>query len=201
MDADADLDIFVDISASGYGAVAYRRVETEDEVDVAFLAGKSHVVPLDKSSHLGSMPRLELSGRVKGIEVKLDLQQSIKKPFREIRIWTDSHCLLKWVWNDTIVHKVYVSNRLAKIHKSSEKEQWKFVDSERNPANLCSRGIKADDKKKWDFYLKGPPFLWLKRKDWPEMKVKDEEMAKISLLTAPAIKEVLKPTEKEMGHL
>ena len=136
VDADADLDTFFNVSVSGYGAVAYRRVETEDEVDVAFLAGKSHVVPLDKSSHLGSMPRLELSGGVKGIEVKLDLQQLIMKPFREIRIWTDSYCLLKWVWNNTVGHKVYVSNRLAKIHKSSEKEQWKFFDSERNPADL-----------------------------------------------------------------
>ena len=79
------------------GAVAYRRVETEEEVDVAFLAGKAHVVPLDKSSHLGSVPRLELSGGTKGIEVKLDLQESIKKPFREVKIWTDSPCLLKWV--------------------------------------------------------------------------------------------------------
>ena len=84
---------------------------------------------------------MELSGGVKGIEIKLDLQQSIAKPFREVRIWTDSCCLLKWVWNDTITHKVYISNRLAKIHKSSEKRQWKFVDSERNPADLCSRGI------------------------------------------------------------
>ena len=29
IEADADLDIFVDASSSGYGAVAYRRVETE----------------------------------------------------------------------------------------------------------------------------------------------------------------------------
>ena len=143
---------------------------------MAFLAGKLHVVPLDKSSLLGRVPRLELSGGVKGIEINLDLQQSITKPFREVRIWTDSCCLLKWVWNDAIVHKVCVSNRLAKIHKSSEKGQWKFVDSERNPADLCSRGIKADEKEKWDLYLKGPPFLWLKKKEWPEMKVKEEEM-------------------------
>ena len=138
IEADADLDIFVDASSSGYGAVAYRRVETEVEVDVAFLAGKLHVVPLDKSSHLGNMPRLELSEGVKGFKIKLDLQQSITKPFREVKIWTDSCCLLKWVWNDAIVHKVYVSNRLAKIQKRSEKSQWKFVDSKKNPADLCS---------------------------------------------------------------
>ena len=64
-----------------------------------------------------------------------------------------------------------MANRIARILKSSTAEQGCFVDGEINPADLCSRGIKADEKEKWDIYHNGPMFLRKPRSEWPTMKV------------------------------
>merc|ERR1712228_913096 len=41
------------------------------------------------------------------------------------------------------------------------------MGTDQNPADLCSKGIKANDYKKWEFYHKGPSFLLLPTSEWP----------------------------------
>jgi hypothetical protein len=45
------------------------------------------------------------------------------------------------------------------------------VRFEDNPADLSSRGIEVDEKEKWKFYHKGPPFLTWPQGLWPAAKV------------------------------
>ena len=72
---------------------------------------------------------------------------------------------------------------MSKIRKKSKPSQWRFVDSEKNPADLCSRGIKADETEKWKLYLEGPDFLREKEEAWDGMmKAKPVGKAKLAVL-------------------
>ena len=191
------LHIFSDASATGYGAVSYRRVIGKSgKIKVSFVCGKSHVVPSDskQTSHHGSIPRLELVSALKGVDLSRAVTKSIKERIKEIWFWSDSNCVLTQIRDKTSSYKAFVANRLSKIHKKTEVDQWNFVDSQLNPADHCSRGIKAHEKDKWEIYLGGPKFLAKDEKDWPEMKLPPVKQCVIKALT---VKPVIRTEEEE----
>ena len=152
-------------------------VGTTGAIKVSFLLGKGHVVPLDssRSSHHGSVTRLEMVGGISGLEGQAVMRGSLTEEElndeEETWFWTDSCCLLRQVNDPTASHPAFVANRLSKIWKDSKPSQWRFVDGERNPANLISRGIQAHKTAKWKTYLEGPDFLGLLEEEWPQMKI------------------------------
>ena len=169
-----EFHFFVDASFIGYGTVGYRvATAATGEKRVVFVGGRSHVVPLDPSStsHHNSMPRLELVAAVKGVELMKTTEKSIGTKIENLFMWTDSSAVMKQINDRTTPHAAFVSNRLSKVHKNTSKEQWRFIDSELNPADMCSRGIRAHEKDKWKRYLEGPQFLQLPRNEWPKMKI------------------------------
>ena len=80
--------------------------------------------------------------------------------------------------------------------ESSSADQWWFIDGELNPADLCSRGINADEKDKWDIYHNGPHFLRKPKAEWPMMKVPQEEEVAVVAITAEAVYEKLTAEEE-----
>ena len=55
---------------------------------------------------------------------------------------------------------VFVANRVQQIRDQTSTEQWKYVESQENPADDASRGLTAREflnSKRW---LHGPAFLW-----------------------------------------
>ena len=180
------LHIFSDASATGYGAVIYRRaVGKKGKIRVSFICGKSHVVPNDpkRTSHHGSIPRLELVSALKGVDLSRAVSKSIRNRVGEIWFWSDSNCVLTQIRDNTKTYKAFVANRLSKIHKKTEVGQWNFIDSQLNPADHCSRGIKAHEKEKWEIYLGGPKFLAKEEKDWPKMKLPPVKQCIMKALT------------------
>ncbi|XP_046564520.1 uncharacterized protein LOC124273324 [Haliotis rubra] len=59
------------------------------------------------------------------------------------------------------------ANRLTTIHEGSEVEQWKYVNTKLNPADVASRGMMFDKFKLAQQWFKGPGFLWRPRVEWP----------------------------------
>ena len=191
------LHIFSDASATGYGGVIYRRVIGKTgKIRVSFVCGKSHVVPSDakRSSHHGSIPRLELVSALKGVDLSRAVSKSIKDRIKEVWFWSDSNCVLTQIRDKKSSYKAFVANRLSKIHKKTEVDQWNFVDSQLNPADHCSRGIKAHEKDKWEVYLKGPKFLAEEEKDWPKMKLPPVKQCVIKAMT---VKPIVRTQEEE----
>ena len=180
------LHIFTDASATGYGAVTYRRVIGKaGKIRVSFVCGKSHVVPSDtkRTSHHGSIPRLELVSALKGVDLSRAVSKSIQERIKEVWYWSDSNCVLTQIRDKTSSYKSFVANRLSKIHKKTDVDQWNFVDSNLNPADHCSRGIRAHEKEKWEIYLGGPKFLSKDEKDWPKMKLPPVKQCVIKAMT------------------
>ena len=103
----------------------------------------ARVVPLNaaRASHHNSIPRLELVAAVTAIEMRTSIKNSLGEKFSEVVLWTDSEVVLKQLIDPTTCFTTFVSNRLSKIHAASTIEEWRQVDTARNPADLCSRGI------------------------------------------------------------
>ena len=176
-----ELHVFGDASPMAYGAVAYRVIKGVDGVMHSnIICAKGHVVPADpaRSSHHNSIPRLELVAAVKA----LDLRKNCEKLAREIKaksgvkfsrtaMWTDSEYVLKSIFDTTTAPRGFVGNRVARIQDETTAEQWNYVPSGDNPADLITKGIRADEPEKWRFFHEGPAFLRGPESGWPEMTV------------------------------
>ena len=65
-----------------------------------------------------------------------------------------------------------MANRVSKIQDVTETSQWKYVNSNLNPADDASRGLTVQELSEGERWLKGPDFLWKSREHWPS---KEEE--------------------------
>ena len=155
---------FVDACEIGYGCVGYLILNFPNGViHVAFLIGKSLVTPFK----VPTIPRLELTSARTGIRVAQTVLPELTYPITRTFYFTDSQSTLRKLANETERFKTFDCNRLMEIHEYSKIEDWDFVRTKLNPADLVSRGIEAEDIDAWKFYHHGPNFIHLPQEQWP----------------------------------
>ena len=93
------MHVYSDASTTGYGFVAFRRVEKEDIVDVKFLFSKARVISkeLAKSRHFNSVPKFEMVAAYAAGEWIHKFLQVCGEEYGEIFIWCESECCLKQI--------------------------------------------------------------------------------------------------------
>ncbi|XP_038071855.1 uncharacterized protein LOC119740577 [Patiria miniata] len=162
---------FADASEKGYGVVSYLRLQNRyGDVHCSFVTSKSRVTPLKQQS----IPRLELTAATVAVRVHNSIVRELEIPVDQTFFWTDSMTVIKYICNETTRFKSFVANRLTVIRDSSHPCQWKYVRSEQNPADDCSRGLSIDKfiaNRRW---FRGPEFLWHAEADWPSTCVTEE---------------------------
>ena len=158
------LHVFADASEIGYGAVAYLVfTRKRGEAKVAFVMSKARVTPLTYQS----IPRLELQAAVVGLRLAETITGFIHLDPRQTVFWTDSQTVLQWINSKTCRFTTFVANRIGEIHEGSDRQQWRHVPTELNPADDCSRGLDGSDLDLGCRWFQGPPFLRLSEPDWP----------------------------------
>ena len=160
----AVLHHFADASQFAFGAVLYlRMVDSTDNAYCWFLMGKSrlaHIKPM-------TVPRLELSAAVLAVQLDETLESELEIPLHQSVFWTDSTTVLQYIRNESARFHTFVSNRLTVIHEHSEPYQWRYVNSEINPADDASRGLTVDTMIQNSRWLSGPDFLTKEEHLWP----------------------------------
>lgn len=147
---------FSDASTFGYGQCSYIRLkDSNGRVHCSFLLGKARVAPLKATT----IPRMELQAAVTAASVAQYLTKELRLENMEQHFWTDSKIVLGYVRNETKRFHVYVANRVQKIRQTTDPEQWHYISTKENPADLASRGTSAA-KLENSTWLKGPDFLW-----------------------------------------
>ena len=68
--------------------------------------------------------------------------------------------------NDKRFHTC-VSNRIAIIQDVTSPSQWRYVNSEGNPADDAPRGLMVDSIISKNRWINGPDFLWEPESRWP----------------------------------
>ena len=165
------LHVFSDGSETGYGACAYLRMtDVYDNTACCLVLGKSRLAPIKQTS----IPRLELCGAVVSCRLYAMLKRELDIKIDQVIFWTDSMILLGYINNTTRRFKTFVGNRLSYIHEITNPEQWRYVESTSNPADLASRGIDPGDDTSLKIWQNGPDFLQQDESTWPRLPNKPE---------------------------
>lgn len=160
---DVELHVFSDASDKAYSAVAYYRSSIFQKT--SFVASKCKIGPLNK---VLTIPRMELQGAVLAARLGSSIQK--ETTFNIIRNfwWTDSDIVLSWLKTKSCRLKQYEAHRISEIAEISPVQNWKWVPSQFNPADLATKDSnKTYIDKMW---LEGPPFLRQPKNLWPPQK-------------------------------
>ena len=85
--------------------------------------------------------------------------------------WSDSMNVLLWIRGRSRQFKPFVANRVGEIQRSTDPEQWRYVPTDINPADLLSRGLRATDLEICERWWRGPAFLQRSEEAWPLKKL------------------------------
>ena len=112
-------------------------------------------------------------------------------------------CVLRYIENQEKRFQTFVANRVATIHNASSPSQWKYVNTQDNPADDSSRGVPADSLQGWiqgPNFLSSPPEMWPQRptgmtsallEDDPEIKSEKDEYT-VNVFTHDPVTEIIK---------
>ena len=117
-----------------------------------------------------TIPRLELSAAVVASRLDKTLRKEIDIPVDESVFCTDSTChacVISYIPNNDKRFHTFVANRIATIHDATSPSQWRYVDSERSPADDASRGLTVDSVISKNRWINVPDFLWEPESRWP----------------------------------
>lgn len=176
-----ELHHFSDASSHGYGQCSYIQVVSEDKVHCSLVIGKARVAP----TKVVTIPRLELTAAVVSAAVSSMLREELELKIDQEYFWTDSQVVLGYINNEARRSHVFVANRVQRIRETTNPAQWYYTDTDQNPADHASRGLKVEEliSSNW---LTGPKFL-LERdivtpKLTPELLIGDPKVKAIEAL-------------------
>ena len=168
------LDTFVDASQDAYGAVVYSRATYESgAVSIGFVAAKSRVAPLAATS----IPRLELMAAVLGLRMARSISRVLNASLDQATFWSDSMNVLWWIRGRSRSFKPFVANRVGEIQTETDPKQRRYVPTNKNPAELLTRGLKLSGLTKKENWWTGTDFLGHEESEWPVNKVDIEQGA------------------------
>ena len=149
----------------GYGACAYLRlVDVDDNVTCSLVMGKARLTPIKQMT----IPKLELSGVVTACRLYELITDELEVQISSVTFWTDSTIVLGYIRNTTRRFKTFVANRLSTIHTLSCQDQWRYIETKLNPADIAPRGLDPSDSPKMNMWLYGPSFLRQEPSNWPK---------------------------------
>ena len=159
-----ELHHFSDASEVGYGTVSYLRFRNDrGDVHCSMVMAKARVAPLKKIS----IPRMEPTAATVSVRVNHMIQEELKLPIEHVYFWTDSKTVLNYISNNTARFHTFVANRLALIHDGTKVSQWRYVPTDLNPADDCSRGMSVTSFLESQRWIQGPDFLYRTESEWP----------------------------------
>uniref|UniRef100_A0A915P643 Integrase catalytic domain-containing protein n=1 Tax=Meloidogyne floridensis TaxID=298350 RepID=A0A915P643_9BILA len=158
-----ELHAFADASNIGLGITIYLRGISESEAKTSLIFARSKVIP--KQPKKRSIPRLELQAMFLTTKITKKIKEELALPLDKIQLWTDSENLLKWLGGNEKQKDCFINRRLEII------SDWNvnYVPTKENPADIASRGIKAEELINSELWLNGPPWLntKLEEENWP----------------------------------
>ena len=189
---------FVGASNEAYGAVSYLRSEyAQGCYDARIITSKTRVGPLTPMS----TPRSQLMAAILGLHLTLSILAAFNIPISQARFWSDSMNVLYWIRGKGKQYRPFVANRIGEIQRQSNPEQWHYVESKENPADLCSRGLRATRLNESTLWWRDPDFLSKLESEWPKVKIAEglevKTESKTKFISAPSVNFVARPLSED----
>ena len=116
---------------------------------------KSRVAPLKPVT----TPRLELTAALVSMKTSSVLQRELEYYQITEVYWTDSKVVIGYINKDARRFHVFVTNRVQQIRDHTLPSQWKYVETDHNPADDASHGQNAQNLIENSCWWNGPEFL------------------------------------------
>ena len=166
------LIVFCDASKMGYGCCAYIRWQIGDGSFVAILlVAKSRIAPKKKIT----IPRLEMCGAVLAARLRKKIVEYMNVSFSAIYHITDSMIVCCQIQKESYGFQTFVATRVGEIQTKTDPQEWWWVKSSLNPADLASRGTSPCNISTGSMWQDGPDFLKHPVSSWPISKVAPTE--------------------------
>jgi hypothetical protein len=148
---------FSDASNGAYGAIIYlREFFRSGKPKVKFIMSKAKVAP---NKGKWNIHRLELMAAIVSVRLAQTVKEAIGVPIDSTTFWADNSSVIGWTKEKPSAWKTFVANRIAEIQKLSSPDQWRYVSTKDNPADLLSRGSALDSEELSRFWFQGPSWL------------------------------------------
>ncbi|GBO22019.1 hypothetical protein AVEN_123332-1, partial [Araneus ventricosus] len=151
-----ELHGFSDASKDAFSAVVYLRCVTIlNHVKVSLLCSKSKVAPIKSVT----IPRLELCAAELLSKLFSKAVSSLNLKIDKTYLYSDSTIVLAWINTSQHLLKIFVSNRISRIHELTKDFSWHHVKTSENPADIISRGMTPQQLMENSLWWNGPQFL------------------------------------------
>ena len=77
--------------------------------------------------------------------------------------------MLWWIRGHSRQFKPFVANRVGEIQADVGPERWRYVPTEKNPADYLTRGTKLVEISELRAWWEGPAFLLEDQCKWPQL--------------------------------
>lgn len=115
-----------------------------------------------------TIPRLELAAAELLSQLCTAVKRAMEWEGAETYLWSDSTIALQWINRQIHELKIFVANRVKRIHETSRVQEWNHVRTHENPADLISRGLLAAEMVHNELWWHGPAWLKQPSANWPE---------------------------------
>lgn len=177
------LHTFSDASEKAYSAAVYsRHAYADGTITTRLIASKTRLAPVKTLS----IPRLELMGAVIGLRLSKQVCSALNVEESSVTYWVDSLNVGFWIRGQSREYKPFVAHRVGEIHDQSRPDQWRYVPTKVNPADMGTRGMTARELAENTRWWNGPEFLRHPEAEWPDCKFdKPSEEAMKELKSTP----------------
>ena len=153
-----ELHAYCDASDKAIGWTLYMRSEnSKGEIHVALVVACSKVAPRAANT----TPRLELCSAAGAAQCTIKVLSELSNKPATVKYHSDSQIVLGYIRNTSKRFKRYIERRVAIILNTSKPEQWLYVRTDVNPADLACRPQKVQDLLSSRWFV-GPETLWTK---------------------------------------
>ncbi len=152
----AHLHLFADASKEAYAAAAFVVCSYPHSPPTSRLvAARAHVAPRKHST----IPRMELRAAELAVRLRKMVSSQLKLEVEGVTFWSDSLTVLYWLRDDVKRFQTFVHNKLQTIRRATDQEEWKWVPSAENPADLATRGLTPTRLAEAALWHQGPSYL------------------------------------------
>ena len=118
---------------------------------------KTHVAPLEGAT----IPRLELLGMIVLVRLMANTTHALANLFQVLKtvFWSDSLVNLHRVKGLSNEYKSFKERRLKEIRNKANVDDWHYVPTHENPADLPTRGCNMQVLVKSTMWAEGPDFI------------------------------------------
>ncbi|XP_047985626.1 uncharacterized protein LOC125225814 isoform X1 [Leguminivora glycinivorella] len=154
---------FSDSSLTAFGCAIYiRTINMHGQILTRLLCSKSRIARKE------TIPRLELRAMLLLAQLYKNVTNALKCKFTKVYLWCDSNVTLAWAKSQKQNNlNCFVKNRVIEIQGLTNINDWHWVSSNDNPADLLTRGLPADKLINCTLWWEGPSWLSKCSDTWP----------------------------------